>query len=1035
MIRRSTKRKMCRRAVSYCLATSMVLTMASANLCFAESEKVQAAVTQESDIFFEPDADRMIADASPAKEASEKDMEKIKTITMMEGSISSNGLQTVTFVDDDGKKVDLEEEAEEITGVTSEEVAEATGEWEDVGASYSNKSGIGGARNQGSYGVCWAFASTAVMEANILADKKCTAVLNSAGDLDLSERHMAWFAHNTYSTLSTDPTKKTDGEKKNTTKKAYVGGNYYQALAYLSRGSGMELEENLPYSTDSLGTVPEADRYDSVVTVHDSYEVKYDKQNIDTTITAVKNLVNTYGAAGISYLSSDAGYSKGTDTMAFYQTSTGTNHAVCIVGYDDDFAISNFTGAAGKPPKPGAWLIRNSWGSNWGDDGYFWMSYYDASLSSCFAYNAVDSADYGDIYQYDPTGSSQYAKINGAANVFKARKDDTLKSVGIYVPSAVAKGAIQIYTKDTKMTNPADGTLAHTEMIPAITYAGYHIIDLSDQIPLAKGEYFSVVVTLGESGSSALYAHEGVGKGHKIGAGETYFLMGSQWTDVKKVAGNACIKALMTSENDDLTLLDELIDQASSITKDSIADYAGDTVYNWIQKELAAAKAAQKTKAADDVTRAVKRLTQAMSHTGSTNLYADSGKTKGSGPGGASMNVGGGKFKKDGVTYAYGAKTYYFNVNKLTSWKVSKGKYVAAINGKYVAVITSTNQKPTLDESGNPVNPDEAAQTVVKAKISGTKVKITPLKEGTAYVWILYYPKLGRAKPSEKENYAVTKVTVGAQAPSVVKLYDTAQKAADCTDTTITQYKGTVIPQGGSTSVYVTGTVGKRTKKVDTLAPTKLDGMNFEPIIPAKYRSYIIAERDVNQINKFTIRIANNILDTFKIKANKKLAVSIPFYCNKNGKKLSFKVTIGNPVKSISLAAAEDESNLTLQENDGITEVAVKQPEDGKAVTAKIVETKQLYHEDRTCTDSNAVLRMAKADDIIYNANNVVVVSTKLDAAQKKITMALQKDKSSYKISVAKGTPVGTSVYFVIRYNAYAHVSGAGYKIVKVTVV
>lgn len=1035
MVRRDTKRKLCRRVVSWCLATSMVLTAASVNLYFTENVEAQAAVTQESDIFFEPDADRMAADASPAKEALPEDMEKVETITMQEGSISSNGLQTVTFVNDDGKKVDLQEEAEEVTGVTSEEVAEITGEWENVGASYSNKSNVGGARNQGSYGVCWAFASTAVLEANILTKKKCTAVLNSASDLDLSERHMAWFAHNTYSTLSTDPTKNTDGEKKNTAKKAYVAGNYYQAMAYLSRGSGMELEENLPYSTSSMGTVPEADRYDSVVTIHDSYEVSYDKQNIDTTITAVKNLVNTYGAAGISYWSSDAGYSSGTGKTAFYQTTTGTNHAVCIVGYDDDFAISNFTGRAGKPPKPGAWLIRNSWGSSWGENGYFWMSYYDASLANCFAYNAIDSAEYGDIYQYDPTGMGQLAKISGAANVFKARKNDTLKSVGIYVPSAVAKGTIQIYVNDKKMMNPADGTLAHTEKIPAITYAGYHIIDLSQMISLTKGQYFSVVVTLGDSGSTAYYAYEGVGKGHKIGAGETYFLMGSQWTDVKKIAGSACIKALTTSENDDISQLDDLIDQASSITKNSVANYAGDAVYNWIQKELTAAKAAKKTKAADDVKRAVKRLAQAISHTDSTNLYADSAKKKGTGLGGAIMNVSGGKFKKNGITYAYGKKTYYFNVNKLTSWKVSKGKYVAAINGKYVAVVTSTNKKPTLDADGNPVNPDTAAQAVVKTKISGTKITITPQQEGTVYVWVLYYPKLGRAYSWEEENYAVTKVTVGAQVPSVVKLYDTAQKAANCTDTTITQYKGTVIPQGGSTSVYVTGTVGKRTKKVDTLAPTKLDGMNFEPIVPAKYRDYITAERDASQSNKFTIRIADNILDAFKIKANKKLAVSIPFYCNKNGKKLVFKVTIGNPVRSISLARAEDESNLTLQEKNGITEVTIQQPEGGKAVTGKIVETKQMYHEDRTCTDSNSVLRMAEADDFIYNVNNVVVVSTKLDAAQKKITMALQKDKATYKISVAKGTPVGTSVYFIIRYNAYQHVSGAGYKIVKVTIV
>lgn len=35
-------------------------------------------------------------------------------------------------------------------------------------------------------------------------------------------------------------------------------------------------------------------------------------------------------------------------------------HAILIVGYDDD---------------QGRWLVRNSWGSGWGDSGYFWMPY------------------------------------------------------------------------------------------------------------------------------------------------------------------------------------------------------------------------------------------------------------------------------------------------------------------------------------------------------------------------------------------------------------------------------------------------------------------------------------------------------------------------------------------------------------------------------------------------------------------------------------------------------------------------------------
>lgn len=104
------------------------------------------------------------------------------------------------------------------------------------------------------------------------------------------------------------------------------------------------------------------------------------------------------------------------------------------------------------------------------------------------------------------------------------------------------------------------------------------------------------------------------------------------------------------------------------------------------------------------------------------------------------------------------------------------------------------------------------------------------------------------------------------------------------------------------------------------------------------------------------------------------------------------------------------------------------------ATVGTIVETKTAYSGDRDCTDSTSVLRMAKVEDIIYTASNVLNVKTKLDAQQKKISMALQKDKKTYKITAAKGTVPGTVVYFVIRHNAYQHISGTGYQIVKVTV-
>lgn len=429
-------------------------------------------------------------------------------------------------------------------------------------------------RNQGADGMCHAFSAVGACESNILKQGFET----DAESLDLSEAQLGYFLY----TMQQDPLDPLRGDYLNTPGKGSDGGNGLLAAAGLAEGFGLERESFCAYKEFSSG-YSEYSRYAGQYRLRTCESIS--RVQDTESMSAVKGWLMESGGVGVAFCSqrllyydNGTSYSYYAENKSFYQDA---NHAALIVGWDDDYSKENFSPTS-RPSNNGAWLVKNSYGPDLFDDGYFWLSYEDPSLGSFCRYIVEKVSSYDDVYEYDGAGYITAYSFDAAANVFTADNDCTLTDVSFYMPAgnpANTKYEVSVYRLSENTADPTDGELIGKAQ-GSVSYSGYMTVPLDSQAELKKGEQFSLVLKMSHTNRNYIIylpVEEDTALNSSFTVechadfGESYVYTGGVWEDTsvnegeRGQLGNIPMKAFAV-RNEEYTpfMLDAAIDAAEN---------------------------------------------------------------------------------------------------------------------------------------------------------------------------------------------------------------------------------------------------------------------------------------------------------------------------------------------------------------------------------------------------------------------------------------------------------------------------------------
>lgn len=442
--------------------------------------------------------------------------------------------------------------------------------------------------HQGSTTECWAFATLKSMESNIAIENGLTDIPN------FSERHADYATSRTF----------LDGINENGfNRELGNGGLPISALAYLTNGQGAVLEEKMPFEdNEEKINLTEIDKpVDTVVTdyqilpsIYKKYEIdgngntksvsyfdvngnEYSKEEVNALRDIIKEHLVKYGAIATMTAGNYSQYynnQKNPFAATAYNCNDSSlirDHAITIVGWDDNYSRDNFAEGA-KPSEDGAYIVLNSYGTESFDNGYMYISYEDAIIENeMYGIQSTSKVDYDNIYQYDYYGGiyqvgTQSTKSGSYGVVYNKdnSEDEVLNSVGVTLADYAA---FEVYV------NPNGSSFRNENLIKVgesdgVLAPGYHRVDITP-VELQEGD-FSIVVKQTSEGDAFYFEVEASvpGTAYEFADSEnrSYIsLDGYNWVNLSSLSisgidmdtADVCIKAFTTlgakEENPDQT--------------------------------------------------------------------------------------------------------------------------------------------------------------------------------------------------------------------------------------------------------------------------------------------------------------------------------------------------------------------------------------------------------------------------------------------------------------------------------------------------